>query len=112
MSTYLSKVKELLDSFLGYRITQIPREDNALADSLARLASSPVRRALSSSETSSPSSSGTSGPSSSSPSVGLSLLVVDLASPRIYYNLFGALNLAKPVVVRSGFNLNQAQRGR
>jgi len=38
MATYLMKVKELLKSFSKYEIRQIPRSQNANADSLARLA--------------------------------------------------------------------------
>ena len=39
MAAYLSKVKEYLDQFKKYTIEKIPKEQNANADALAKLAS-------------------------------------------------------------------------
>jgi hypothetical protein len=39
MKKYLSKVKELEITFERVLVTRVPREDNACADSLARLGS-------------------------------------------------------------------------
>ena len=38
MSAYLERVKTALEDFEFYSVEAIPREDNALADALARLA--------------------------------------------------------------------------
>ena len=40
MVAYLDKVKAALGQFEYYRVEQIPREDNTMADALARLATS------------------------------------------------------------------------
>ena len=40
MAAYLEKVKTAFEDFEFYSVEQIPREDNALANALARLATS------------------------------------------------------------------------
>uniref|UniRef100_A0A803PCH1 RNase H type-1 domain-containing protein n=1 Tax=Cannabis sativa TaxID=3483 RepID=A0A803PCH1_CANSA len=42
MVAYLSKIRDLLSQLKGYRIKQIPREQNDIADALACIASSSI----------------------------------------------------------------------
>ena len=47
MAAYLERVKTALEDFEFYSVETIPREDNALADALARLATSKEAEELS-----------------------------------------------------------------
>ena len=47
MAAYLERVKTALEDFEFYSVEAIPREDNALADELARLATSKEAEELS-----------------------------------------------------------------
>ena len=47
MAAYLERIKTALEDFEFYSVEAIPREDNALADALARLATSKEAEELS-----------------------------------------------------------------
>ena len=40
MKRYLKKIKDLVSSFVSFDVQQVPREENARADALSKLAAS------------------------------------------------------------------------